>query len=68
MPLLNMQIQLWSSEPTRFGDWAVKLSLWCERENFIVVAKHVHTREVIIKNFIRESDVVDFVNFLGEKL
>lgn len=63
-----MQLKLWSSEPTLLGDWCIKLSLWSELDNFVIVAKHVYTDEVIVKSFIGERDVVNFVNFffLGE--
>lgn len=52
---------------TRFGDWIVKLSYIREEESFVLVAFHLYTFDVQVKAFQKELEVVNFVNYLGER-
>jgi len=58
---------LTSFEPTRFGDWIVKLSRIRSRSSFIVVMFHLYDYSVDVRHFDDEVDVVNFVTTLGEK-
>lgn len=55
-------------QPTRFGDWVVKLS-YTKGEDplFLLLAYHIVTLELVIKTFESEMEVIHFVSFLGEK-
>jgi len=59
-----------SFEPTQFGSWLVKLSYTKEFDpaSFVLVAHNLRNSETIIKAFVYETEVIDFVNFLGEKI
>jgi hypothetical protein len=54
-------------QPTRFGNWVVKLSFNQDDQLFLVVAYNVMNDSTAIRSFHGEMDVIKFVNFLGEK-
>jgi hypothetical protein len=62
-------MELTTFHPTRFGNWIVKLSYTkvYNDPQFILIAQNIHDDEVIAKFFSSEMQVVNFVNFLGEK-
>jgi hypothetical protein len=54
-------------EPTKFGNWVVKLSYSRGDATFLVFAVNVNKEDFIFKMFYNELDVIDFVSFLGDK-
>lgn len=58
---------LTSFQTTLFGLWLVKLSHLRDEDSFLIIAHNAKTAKTIVKSFTDEQDVVNFVNFLGEK-